>query len=61
MLGNSYRVVLGKTLRSSVDKAFQDFYLDNEMTIILAQSVESANRKGIYPPLPGEDKIQYGK
>jgi hypothetical protein len=26
---------------------------------ILAQSGEFANRKGIYPPLPGADKIQY--
>jgi hypothetical protein len=26
---------------------------------ILAQSGEFVNRKGIYPPLPGADKIQY--
>ena len=26
---------------------------------ILAQTGEFVNRKGIYPPLPGADKIQY--
>ena len=40
-------------------KAFVDFYLDDEAMKILAKSGEFVNRKGIYPPLPGADKIQY--
>jgi len=45
MLGNSHWAVLSKPPRSNLEKAFQDFYLDNETTTILAQSMESANRK----------------
>jgi len=33
--------------------------LDDESMKIFAQSGEFANRKGIYPPLPGAEKIQY--
>jgi iron(III) transport system substrate-binding protein len=40
-------------------KAFIDYYLDDESMKILAQTGEFANRKGIYPPLAGADKIQY--
>jgi len=50
-----------KSPRSSVGKAFQDLNFDNESMTILAQSVEFAIRKGIDPPLPGEDKIQCAK
>jgi hypothetical protein len=34
------------------------FKIDERMKI-LAQKGEFANRKGIYPPLPGADKIRY--
>ena len=34
-------------------------YLDDETMKILAQTGEFVNRKGIYPPLPGAEKIQY--
>ena len=60
MLGDSHFVALSnKAPRPSADKAFVDFYLDDESMKILAQSGEFVNRKGMYPPLPGADKIQY--
>jgi len=48
-----------KAPHPNAGKAFVDFYLDDEAMKILAQSGEFVNRKGIYPPLPGADKIQY--
>lgn len=39
-------------------KAFIDFFLGDESMKILAKMGEFVNRKGIYPPLPGADKIQ---
>jgi len=60
MLGDAHYVVLSnKAPRSNAGKAFVDFYLDDETMKILAQTGEFVNRKGIYPPLPGADKIQY--
>lgn len=60
MLGDTHFAVLNsKAPRPSAGKAFIDFYLDDESMKILAQSGEFANRKGIYPPLPGAEKIQY--
>ena len=60
MLGDSHFVVLSnKALHANAGKAFVDFYLDDETMKILAQSGEFVNRKGIYPPLPGAEKIQY--
>lgn len=60
MLGDSHFVVLGsKAPHPNAGKAFIDFYLDDESMRILAQNGEFANRKGIYPPLPGAEKIQY--
>jgi spermidine/putrescine-binding protein len=60
MLGDGHFAVLSnKAPRPSAGKAFIDYYLDDESMKILAQSGEFANRKGIYPPLPGADKIQY--
>jgi iron(III) transport system substrate-binding protein len=60
MLGDAHFAVLSsKAPRPSAGKAFIDFYLDEESMKILAQSGEFANRKGIYPPLPGAEKIQY--
>jgi len=60
MLGDSHFAVLSsKAPRPSAGKAFIDFYLEDESMKILAQSGEFANRKGIYPPLPGAEKIQY--
>ena len=60
MLGDSHFVVLGsKAPHPNAGKAFIDFYLGDESMRILAQNGEFANRKGIYPPLPGAEKIQY--
>jgi iron(III) transport system substrate-binding protein len=60
MLGDSHFVVLSnKAPHPSVGKAFVDFYLDDETMKILAQTGEFVNRKGVYPPLPGAEKIQY--
>ena len=60
MLGDSHFVVLSnKAPRPNAGKAFIDFYLDDENMKILAQTGEFVNRKGIYPPLPGAEKIQY--
>lgn len=60
MLGDSHFAVMSnKAPHPNAAKAFIDYYLDDESMKILAQSGEFANRKGIYPPLPGADKIQY--
>ena len=60
MLGDSHFAVLSnKAPRPNAGKAFIDYYLDDESMKILAQSGEFANRKGIYPPLAGAEKIQY--
>jgi iron(III) transport system substrate-binding protein len=60
MLGDSHFIVLSnKAPHPSAGKAFVDFYLDDETMKILAQTGEFVNRKGVYPPLPGAEKIQY--
>jgi iron(III) transport system substrate-binding protein len=60
MLGDSHYVALSsKAPHPNAGKAFIDYYLDDESMKILAQNGEFANRKGIYPPLPGADKIRY--
>jgi iron(III) transport system substrate-binding protein len=60
MLGDSHFAVLSnKAPRPNAGKAFIDFYLDDESMKILAENGEFANRKGIYPPLAGAEKIQY--
>ena len=60
MLGDGHFASLSnKAPHPNAGKAFIDFYLDDESMKILAQSGEFVNRKGIYPPLPGAEKIQY--
>jgi len=60
MLGDSHFAVLNnKAPHPNAGKAFIDYYLDDESMKILAHSGEFVNRKGIYPPLPGAEKIQY--
>ena len=60
MLGDAHFAVLsGKAPRPNAGKAFIDYYLDDENMRVLAHAGEFPNRKGIYPPLPGADKIQY--
>ena len=60
MLGDAhYAVLSNKAPRPSAGKAFIDYYLDDDNMKVLAQAGEFPNRKGIYPPLAGADKIQY--
>jgi iron(III) transport system substrate-binding protein len=60
MLGDAHFSALNsKAPHPNAGKAFIDYYLDDESMKILAQNGEFANRKGIYPPLPGADKIRY--
>jgi ABC-type Fe3+ transport system substrate-binding protein len=40
-------------------KASIDFFLDEESMSMMAKAGEFVNRKGIYPPLPDADKIQF--
>lgn len=53
-----YLALSNKANRPSGGKAFIDFFLGDESMRILARMGEFVNRKGIYPPLPGADKIQ---
>jgi iron(III) transport system substrate-binding protein len=40
-------------------KAFIDYFLDDESMKLMADLGEFVNRKGVYPPLPDADKIQF--
>jgi iron(III) transport system substrate-binding protein len=40
-------------------KAFIDYFLDDESMTLMAKLGEFVNRKGVYPPLPDADKIQF--
>jgi len=40
-------------------KAFIDYFLDDESMKTMANLGEFVNRKGVYPPLPDADKIQF--
>ena len=53
-----YLALSSKTGRPNGGKAFIDFFLGDESMRILAKMGEFVNRKGIYPPLPGADKVQ---
>ena len=60
MLGDCHFAVLNnKAPHPNAGKAFLDYYLDDESMKILAENGEFVNRKGIYPPLSGADRIQY--
>lgn len=48
-----------KAPHSNAGKAFIDFFLDNESMKKMAELGEFVNRKGVYPPLPDADKIQF--
>jgi iron(III) transport system substrate-binding protein len=53
-----YLALSSKPNHPNGGKAFIDFFLGDESMRILAKMGEFVNRKGIYPPLPGADKIQ---
>jgi ABC-type Fe3+ transport system substrate-binding protein len=60
MMGDGHYLTLGgKAPHSNAGKALIDFVLGPESMKIMAQKGEFVNRKGIYPPLPGADKIQF--
>jgi iron(III) transport system substrate-binding protein len=53
-----YLALSSKPNHPNGGKAFIDFFLGDESMRILAKMGEFVNRKGIYPPLPGADKVQ---
>ncbi len=53
-----YLALSNKANHPNGGKAFIDFFLGDESMRILAKMGEFVNRKGIYPPLPGADKVQ---
>ena len=60
MLGDGHYLAFGnKAPHSNAGKAFIDFFIDDESMNIMAKMGEFVNRKGVYPPLPGADKIQF--
>ncbi len=60
MLGDSQYIALSnKASRPNAGKAFIDFFLDDESMKIMAKMGEFVGRKGIYPPLPDADKVEF--
>ncbi|MBI4522489.1 MAG: extracellular solute-binding protein [Deltaproteobacteria bacterium] len=60
MLGEGNYALLGnKSAHPNAGKAFIDYFLDDESMRILAEMGEFVNRRGVYPPLPDADKIQF--
>ena len=59
MLGHGHAVALSsKAAHPNAGKALIDFFLGDESLKSMAKAGEFVTRKGIYPPLPGADKIQ---
>ncbi len=59
MLGDGhYAPLSSKAPHPNTAKAFIDFFLNEGMTI-MAKGGEFVNRKGVYPPLPDANKIQF--
>jgi iron(III) transport system substrate-binding protein len=60
MMGDGHYLGLGgKAPHSNAAKALIDYFLGPESMSMLAKQGEFVNRKGIYPPLPDADKIQF--
>jgi len=60
MMGDGHYLALNnKAPHANAGKAFIDFFLDDESMKIMASLGEFVNRKGVYPPLPDADKIQF--
>jgi len=60
MLGDGHYIDLNnKAPHANAGKAFIDYFLGGESMKIMAQRGEFVNRKGVYPPLPDADKIQF--
>jgi ABC-type Fe3+ transport system substrate-binding protein len=59
MLGHSHAIALSsKALHINAGKAFIDHFLGDDSLKVMAKHGEFVTRKGIYPPIPGADKIQ---
>ena len=59
-LGEGHYIDLSnKAPHPDAGKAFIDFFLGNQSMTIMANMGEFVNRKGIYPPLPDADKVQF--
>jgi iron(III) transport system substrate-binding protein len=54
-----YLALNNKAPHANAGKAFIDYFLDDESMTLMAKLGEFVNRKGVYPPLPGADKIQF--
>jgi iron(III) transport system substrate-binding protein len=60
MMGDGHYLGLSnKAPHTNAAKAFVDFFLDDESMNIMAKMGEFVNRKGVFPPLPDADKIQF--
>ncbi len=60
MLGDGHYITLSnKAPHPDAGKAFIDFFLGDKSMKMMADLGEFVNRKGLYPPLPGADKIQF--
>lgn len=60
MLGDGHYVALdSKAPHVNAGKAFIDYFLGDGSMKMMAQLGEFVNLKGVYPPLPGADKIQF--
>jgi iron(III) transport system substrate-binding protein len=60
MMGDGHYLDLcNKAPHPNAGKAFIDYFLGGESMKIMAQRGEFVNRKGVYPPLPDADKIQF--
>ncbi len=60
MMGDGHYLQLGnKAVHVNAGKAFIDYFLGPESMTMIAQLGEFVNRKGVYPPLPDADKIQF--
>jgi iron(III) transport system substrate-binding protein len=54
-----YAGLNSKAPHVNAGKAFIDYFLDDESMKKMASLGEFVNRKGVYPPLPDADKIQF--
>jgi iron(III) transport system substrate-binding protein len=60
MMGDGHYLKLGsKSPHPNAGKALIDFFLGQESMSLIAKLGEFVNRKGVYPPLPDADKIQF--
>lgn len=60
MMGDGHYITLSnKAPHANAAKTFIDYFLGDEGMNIMAKLGEFVNRKGVFPPLPDADKIQF--